>query len=370
MVMNPRFYPTKQPRSAALASIKLSHSFPERQFVVRIKLLQLAIVFVALAFISQIDARAQNRDRSMASASSALMSSLPESDAVAQVKLNQLLTEAMPKVLANNPTKLGEINAQIERFKDRTGLDPRMFQQVALGIRFTYPAEGVTKVEAVALANGSFSAAAMMAAGRVASNGKYREETYKEKPIYIFNLEENIRMLGLFDLRIGELAATPLDANTLALGDPAGVRNLLDARGANKRVNAELIALASRDPNAVIGFGSNLNEKLINNLDIGNAPIAADLRTLRQVYGSVGTTESDLQLFLAARAVNPQAARNLSDTLEGLKQFGALLVGRLAGAKGVLAKSALSNMQIVSDANELQIRTRVAQAEVGPLFGY
>ena len=65
------------------------------------------------------------------------------------------------------------------------------------------------------------------------------------------------------------------------------------------------------------------------------------MRTLRQVYGSVGTTENDLQLFLAARAVNAEAAKNLGDTLEGLKQFGALFVGRLSGAKGVLAKSAL-----------------------------
>jgi len=30
----------------------------------------------------------------------------------------------------------------------------------------------------------------------------------------------------------------------------------------------------------------------------------------------------------------------------------------------------LSNLQIVSNANELQIRTIVAQAEIGPLFGY
>jgi len=75
-------------------------------------------------------------------------------------------------------------------------------------------------------------------------------------------------------------------------------------------------------------------------------------------------------LFLAARAVNAEAAKNLGDTLEGLKQFGALFVGRLSGAKGVLAKSALSNLQIVSNANELQIRTSVAQAEIGPLFGY
>jgi hypothetical protein len=244
-----------------------------------------------------------------------------------------------------------------------------MFQEVALGIRFTYPSEGVTKVQTVALANGTFSAAAMVAAGRVASNGKYREEKYQDKTIYVFTVDENLKLLGLFDVRIGELAAAPLDTNTLALGDPAGVRSVIDAARSRKRPNTELIALASRDPNAVIGFGSNISEQLIANLDIGNAPIGADLRTLRQVYGSVGTTESDLQLFIAARAVNAEAAKNFSDTLEGLKQFGALFVGRLSGAKGVLAKSALANMKIVADANELQIRTSVAQAEVGPLLG-
>ena len=275
----------------------------------------------------------------------------------------------MPRILANNPAKLAEVNASIDRFKDRTGLDPRMFEQVALGIRFTYPSEGVTKLQTVALANGSFSPAAMVAAGRIATNGKYREEKYRDKTVYIFTLEENIKMLGVLDFRVGELAAAPLDANILALGDPVAVRSAIDASRSRKRTNAELIALASRDPNAIIGFGSNMTEQLIGNLDIGNAPIAAELRSLRQVYGSVGTTASDLQLFLGARAVNAEAARSLGDTLEGLKQLGAFFVGRLSGARGVLAKSALSNLKIVADANELQIRTSVAQAEVGPLLG-
>ena len=331
------------------------------------RLLTVAALLVALC--SQFEASAQTRTRSTTAAVPTLMSSLPESDAVAQVKMQQLLNEAMPRIFAGNPAKLSEVNASIDRFKERTGLDPRMFQQVALGARFSYPSEGVTKVQTVALANGTFSAAAMVAAGRVASNGKYREEKYQDKTVYIFQVDENLRLLGLFNVRIGELAAAPLDTNTLALGDPDGVRRVIDAGRSRKQANAELIALASKDPNAVIGFGSNVTEQLIGNLDIGNAPIASDLRTVRQVYGSVATTQNDLQLFLAARAVNAAAAKNLGDTLEGLKQFGALFVGRLSGAKGVLAKSALSNLQIVSNANELQLRTSVAQAEIGPLLG-
>jgi hypothetical protein len=289
---------------------------------------------------------------------------------VAQIKLRQLLSEALPRIMGNNSVRLAEVNASIETFKNRTGLDPRMFEQLAVGFRFSHPAEGVTKVQTVALANGTFNPAAMVAAGRVASNGAYREEKYQGKTIYIFKLEENIRMAGLFNVRIDELAAVPLDATVLALGDPAGVRAAIDAAGrSRKRANAELIALASRDPNAVIGFGGNVTEQLILNLDIGNAPIAADLSKLRQFYGSVGTSETNLELFLAARAVNAEAAKNLGDTLEGLKQFGALLVGRLSGARGVLAKSALANLQIVTQANELQIRTAVPQADLGPLMG-
>jgi hypothetical protein len=336
---------------------------------VKIKLLNLAVILLAISTVLLIEGQAQTRTRNVATAASGLMSSLPKSDAVAHVKVKQLLNEAMPRILANSPAKLSEVNASIDKFKDRTGLDPRMFQQIAFGIRFTYPAEGVTKAQTVALANGSFSSAAMVAAGRVASNGKYREEKYHDKTIYIFTLEESIKLLGVFNFRISELAAAPLDANTLALGDPAGVREAIDVSRLRNNANAELIALASRDPDAIIGFGSNMSEQLVGNLDIGNAPIAADLKTLRQVYGSVGTTATDLQLFLAARAVNAAAAKSLGDTLEGLKIFGELLVGRLSGAKGVLAKSALSNMKIVAAANELQIRTSVSQAEVGPLLG-
>lgn len=327
----------------------------------------LIVSFFAALTVTQ--AQTRNRNTRATTPANTLMASLPESDAVAQIKMKQLINEAMPRILANNPARLAQANAAVEEFKTRTGLDPRMFDQLALGARFTYPGEGVTKVQTVALAKGSFSSAAMIAAGRVASNGKYREEKYQGKTIYIFTLDQDIRVLGVFDFRIAELAAAPIDTETLALGDPAAVRAALDVGRTSRRANAELIALANRDPNAVIGFGSNLSEQLVRNVDIGNAPIAADLSKLRQVYGSVSTTEKDLELFLAARAINAEAAKSLGDTLEGLKAFGALLVGRLSGARGVLAKSALTNLQIVTTANELQIRTAVPQADVGPLMG-
>jgi hypothetical protein len=338
----------------------------------KIRFFNFALALIAVLGVVQIVAVAQTRSRSTAAAPApaSLLNSLPQSDAVVQVKMKQLFNEAMPRILASNPTRLAQVNASIEDFKTRTGLDPRMFDELAVGVRFTFPGEGVMKAQTVALAKGAYNSTAMITAGSLAANGKYRTEKYKDKTIYIFTLDENITMLGVIDFRINELAVLPLDTNTLALGDPASVRSVIDVTRASKRANAELIALASRDPNAVIGFGANMSQQLVNSVDmLDNSPIANDLAKLRQVYGSVGTTEKDLELFLAARAINPETASSLGETLNGLKGVGSMFVGRLSGARGVLAKSALTNLTIVANANELQIRTAVPSADVGPLMG-
>ena len=83
-------------------------------------------------------------------------------------------------------SKLAELNTRIDSFKTRTGLDPRSFDQIAIGVRYTYPTEGITKLVTAALARGTFSAGAMVAAGRLAANGKYREENTRAR-VFIFS---------------------------------------------------------------------------------------------------------------------------------------------------------------------------------------
>jgi hypothetical protein len=336
---------------------------------VNTRFLKVAAILVAVFVYLQIDSNAQTRARTSAQPAPNLLASLPESDAVAQIRVRRLINDVMPRLLAGNPAKLAQANADIDQFKTRTGVDPRAFDQIALSVRYSYPSEGITKLQTVGLAKGSFNPGAIVAAGRLAANGKYREEKYQGKTIYVFLLDQEVRFLGLFGFKVRQLAASPLDANTLAIGDPQSVRSVIDVGRGRKHASAELIALASRDTDAIIGFGSNVSAALLNNLDIGNASIANDLSAVRQIYGSVGTDEKDVELFVGARTVNADSARNLGDTLEGLKQFGGLFINRLTGAKGILAKSALTNLRIVTQANELQIRTAVAQAEIGPLMG-
>lgn len=312
---------------------------------------------------------AQKRASGSAAAQvSSLLSSLPPSDAVALINVRRVLDEALPKLLAENPARLTEVNDELAKFKTQTGLDPRSFDQIAVGLQYTYPSEGVTRIKTVALARGVFNAGAIVAAGRLAANGKYAEQKYQGKTIYVFTLGRQIRLLGLWDLKVGELAVASLDGHTLALGNPDSVKEVIEANRTGQRPNAELISLASRDPNAVLGFGGNISEALLQNLRISNDGIARELTGVRQVYGTLGLTTADLELMLAARTVDTYAAKNLGDTVEGLKQFGGLFISRLSAATGSLARSALDNLKITTQGNELQIRTAVAQSQVAPLM--
>ena len=292
---------------------------------------------------------------------------LPASDAVAHVKVRRVLNEMVPK-LADNSAKLAEVNRQIEDFKTRTGLDARSFNEMALGLTYSYPAEGVTKVSTLAIANGNFDERALSAAGAASKKEKYREQKYKSANVYIFTLDQQVRLFGMFTVNVRELAICPLDRNTIALGDYLSVRRAIDEIKGNPAANAELIALANQDPTAIAGFGGNISPALLSNLKISNEAIAKDLSAVRQVYGSLVSNDKDLQMLVAARTTNADAARNLSDTVEGLKGLAALFVDRLPAAKGALARSALGNLKITTLGNELQIRTAVAQAEVAPLI--
>jgi hypothetical protein len=332
------------------------------------------VIALAFAFVLPVEGFAQ-RSRKAAptpvNPSSGLLSSLPPSDAVALINVNRLLDEAMPKLLAENPARLAEVNNELANFKAQTGLDPRSFDQVALGFRYLYPAEGITKISTVGIARGTFNAGAIVAAGRLAANGKYVEQKYLGKTIYIFTLDRQLKLLGLWDIKVGDLAVTSVGTNMIALGELDAVRGVIDANRSHKYANPELIALASRDPNAIVGFGGNLTEKLLQNLRTTNDGVARQITAVRQVYGTLGMTTTDLELMMAARTVDTDSARNLSDTVEGLKQFGAIFINRLSAVKGTLARSALNNLKITTQGNELQLRTAVAQSQVTPLIrGY
>lgn len=324
----------------------------------------LAVAFLLLNLVSTSSPRSLARTPSMQPAPPAdVLSYLPVSDAVVVVDVHRLMTEALPRIFSGDPAKLQQVNSEIDKFKTRTGIDPRNFDRVALGLRYTYPSATITKIETVAIAHGTFDARALVAAGRSAASGRYREVSHHGATIVVFNIGDQIKFLGLWNMKVNELAVCALDRNTLAIGSLPNVRAAIEA-GKSGRASSDLVALATRDGSALIGFGGNVTSELLKNLNVGNDAIAKDANSIRQVYGSVGMTEKDFTLLLVARAATAADAKNLSDTVTGLRQLGGILISRMAPAKKNLAQSALDNLKITTRANELEIRTQFAAADL------
>jgi hypothetical protein len=307
------------------------------------------------------------RQKTTAAAPSNIASYLPASDAVAIVDVKRMLNETMPSILGSDQAKLAQANAEIDKFKTKTGVDLRQFNRLAVGTRYAYPNATTTRLETVAIAHGTFDARAVSASVRAAANGKSREEKYRGLTIAIINVNDEIKLLGLWNMTINELAICPLDPTSLALGSLDNVKAAIDA-GKVGRAPAELISLASKDPAAVIGFGANITPELLAKLDVGNDTIAKDVSSIKQAYGSVGSTQTDVTVMMVARTDSAAAAKNLSDTVEGLRQLGSMFMGRLAQPRRALAESALNNLKVTARETEVEIRTQVAAANLAALI--
>ncbi len=324
------------------------------------------------------------------------LSSLPQADGVVSIDMQRLLNEFLPRVLASDQAKLAQVNARLDQIKTRTGLDVRSFERVAIGMHFVNPTPDTIKVESVALARGRFNAPVMLAAGLVTTKGKhkYREEKHGGKTIYIFNGDE---LYGKDDLpqakideeakqsskaarvaddvlqkalnfKAGEVGIVALDANTLAIGQPSMVRATIDA-GAKKNaaVNAALIQLATRNPNAVLGFGVNVPANVSKYVELDMDEIARNLNSIRQLYGSIGETAGLFGLQTIARTETPAQAQDVHNMLVGVKDLGGFFVSSLSGERGKLAQTALDNLKITKEANEVHIKLELAQSDVAML---
>jgi hypothetical protein len=296
------------------------------------------------------------------------LAALPASDAVMLIDIKRLLNDAVPRVLANDPVRLARLNAHVEQFKAQYGFDVRSFEQIAVGLRFQSPRAGVTTTDMIAIVHGTFNSGALLAAGRLAAKGKYKEEKYKDSTIYIFDVNDKVKMGGLFDMNVKQLAVAALDANTLVFGEPDGVRSTIGGSNARKRINTELIQLAMRNPNAFISFGANVPASATQGKDFGNDEINKNLASIRQAYGALGLTPDGVDLTAIARTDRADQAKALGDTLSALKQFGGMFVSQLPPDKGKMAQAAIDSLSITTAGNETQIKLALAQAAINELM--
>lgn len=302
-------------------------------------------------------------------ATMSLLNALPASDGVLFVDLKRVLNEALPTVLASDPKRLAQINAQLARFKQQTGLDPRSFERIAAGFRFTETPNGIA-ADPLVLVNGTFNAGALIAAGKITQRGKYKEEEYKGRKIYSFPLGDDVT-IPVINVKGKELAVMEKDANTLALGDTAALKAALD-NGFDSNANAELVTLATRNPNALVGLGGNVPVSTFKTfgLDTEGDEIGKTIGAIRQTAGSLTLTESGANIALAARTDKENDAKNLTDTLNALKQFGGLAIGQLkTPAQQKLAQNALETLTVKQNGRETAISLDIPRSDFPALLG-
>lgn len=305
-----------------------------------------------------------------AQAQSALVASLPASDAVLVVDARRLLGEGLPRAFNNNAAEVARVNAEIDEFKKRYGLNARDFERVAVGTSFVQTASGATTLDTVAVIQGRYDARSLVAAAGSAAAGKHRQEQHGGKTIHVFDLgaQPRVRLLGLFSVRLTELAVAPLDANTLALGKLSRVRAAIDASAGRGRVSPEIAALATRTPAALIGVGGNVPASATRGIELMSAEISSSVASIRQFYGSVATTPSGFQMQTVLRTETAAAARTLADTVAGLKQFAPFLIARMPEPRAGLLRGVVEDTRVAAEGNEVRIDLALAQTAAAALI--
>ncbi|HXG85928.1 MAG TPA: hypothetical protein VNI84_18045 [Pyrinomonadaceae bacterium] len=136
---------------------------------------QKILVLISLIFTLGIVAGAQTATNQNANAAR-LLGQLPDSEAVMFVDAKRLFSDSLPLLTNNNPAQLAQINAQIERFQQQTGIDAKSFDVFAVSLDFSpkitslFPPQGTLTLDPVILAQSNTNnAAQILATARQAS---------------------------------------------------------------------------------------------------------------------------------------------------------------------------------------------------------
>ena len=304
---------------------------------------------------------------------------LPNSDGVISLDVQRLLNESVPQVLSGKPQLISEINAKVDEIREKTGLDIRQFERVAIGVTIKQINAREVDLEPVFLARGKYNANALLSIGKLASNGKYREEKTGSRMIYVFSGKDivaqnkpqtkNSWLDRAIDRMVSgltkEIAVTSLDGNTLVFGSLARVRETLESK---TRVGNEVLSLVNRKPNAVFSFGAKLPNGLSGFIDLDNDELGKTLDSIRQVSGAVEISDGNTALSVMAKTLKPEQAQGLHETLEGLQMLGKAFIGSGKGEDKKVYARMIDNARITRNLTEVSLNLQVPQTDINILL--
>jgi hypothetical protein len=324
-------------------------------------------------------------ERTRAAAPAGALASLPASDFVLSVDVQRALNDTLPAVLASNPAALAKMNAKLEEFQRKTGVNPRVFDSVAVGGSFDPQRPGKDS-RAVVIAQGSFKSDELLETAFASAKAQEprlqrEEQQYEGRRIFLLystrtqaddardgktvaEAEARAKWRG----RSEKMAVTALDANTIAIGELDGVRAAIDASLGRNRVDEELVRMATETPGAIVGFGGRVPQNAAGKP--ANGFIEKYFASIRQFYGSFGADGADARASLNLRTETAEQANELGQALNGFKALSAFGFSRSGGGAGPEDSLAdlLKGLSINTLGNEVQISVRVPQTTFAPLI--
>ena len=303
---------------------------------------------------------------------------LPASDAVVVVDVNRFLNSALPQMLSGQPAMLADVTKAIDDARTRTGIDFRQFEYVAAGVTARNVAPKKYDFDTVIVARGQVNTGALIAAAKLAANGKYREERIGERTVSIFEpaqvAQQNTpqgqaKKASLISKVFGgkrEIAATSLDGTTLIFGSVDKVRLALSG---TSRVSPDISGLLSKTTAPVMSFAGKVPGGMSSFLPLQNDELGRQVDSIQYLYGTMDVNGTGTLINATARTAQATAATGLKDSLEGLQMLGKAFLGGASGADKQVYARLVENVRFTARGNEVSMELAIAQADVNFLVG-
>jgi len=311
------------------------------------------------------------------SAGDTLVSLLPDTDAVALFE-GKRFCDALPKLLAANPAILTKITTTVADIESKTGIDLKKFDQVAIGVNIKLGEGKNTQVDGVAIAGGDIKAGALVAMAKLASDGKYKEETVAGRSMFIITMPPSVKKAApksptaskvgqAIDKHLDELptdiAVSALDGNTLAVGGPEMVRAVLEGK---THANPELTSLLSQRETTIASFAVKTPGIITSMFPLDNDSLGQTISSIRILSGSIDVTAPGAALQIMARTTDAKRAAELKDLLDVAQMLGGSLLGSKQPNKNTHGRL-IKNVKIGVNGNDVTLDLLVPQADIDVL---
>ncbi len=304
------------------------------------------------------------------------LAALPPSDVVMFVDGKRFFGEVIPRTLAGQQDIVEQFKAALQETKDVTGLDPREMNRIATGVRFRQPSAVTGQAELsswVSITRG-VDYGKWLAHVRQHRPGVLKESRHGGKTFHVLKFNESekrmVAPVVLLPLEGSELAVAALDADTIAFGSLVEVRLALDAgAGGGARVSAQLVAAATRIPDALIGMAGLVPPQfmadLLSNKTLAGSELGKALSSLTQFSAAVELTPVTLIVTTRGSAGSAELAKTIGDVMTALKTLAGITPVKTARDK--TNREILKGLTISTVGPEVHVRAEFTQATVTTL---